>query len=142
MGAGEQSNVPDGKALVRVVDQSRDKAAEVAHDPIKTEKLVKTAERKATRNETSIRRVFGYVLSFSRLLRAYARREYTTVPWGSILLITIGLLYFVSPIDLIPDFLFGGFVDDVALIVSIAKQVQSDLDAFRAWETRHLTEEA
>ncbi len=142
MGTGEQANVPDEKALVKVVDRSRDLATRVAQDPGQTEKLIRSAERKAARNENAIRQVYQYVVSFSRLLRAYARREYTVVPWGSIILITIALIYFVSPIDLIPDFVLGGFIDDIALIASIVKQVQSDLDAFRAWETRDLSEEA
>ncbi|MCL4694540.1 MAG: DUF1232 domain-containing protein [Candidatus Hydrogenedentes bacterium] len=142
MGTGEQANVPDEKALLKVVDRSTALATRVAQDPGQTEKLIRSAERKAARNENAIRQVYKYVVSFSRLLRAYARREYTVVPWGSIILITIALIYFVSPIDLIPDFVLGGFIDDVALIASIVKQVQSDLDAFRAWETRDLSEEA
>ncbi|GMV94320.1 MAG: hypothetical protein AMXMBFR82_40980 [Candidatus Hydrogenedentota bacterium] len=138
MGTGEQ----DEKALLKVVDRSTALATRVAQDPGQTEKLIRSAERKAARNENAIRQVYNYVVSFSRLLRAYARREYTVVPWGSIILITIALIYFVSPIDLIPDFVLGGFIDDVALIASIVKQVQSDLDAFRAWETRDLSEDA
>lgn len=142
MGTGEQASVPDEKALMKVVDRSTALATRVAQDPGQTEKLIRSAERKAARNENAIRQVYNYVVSFSRLLRAYARREYTVVPWGSIILITIALIYFVSPIDLIPDFVLGGFIDDIALIASIVKQVQSDLDAFRAWETRDLSEEA
>lgn len=142
MGTGEQANVPDEKALLKIVDRSTALATRVAQDPGQTEKLIRSAERKAARNENAIRQVYNYVVSFSRLLRAYARREYTVVPWGSIILITIALIYFVSPIDLIPDFVLGGFIDDVALIASIVKQVQSDLDAFRAWETRDLSEDA
>lgn len=39
---------------------------------------------------------------------------------------TIGaaLLYFLSPFDLIPDFLPGGYLDDAAVIVAAFKSVQ------------------
>lgn len=142
MEADQNSNAPDERALVRVVDESRALATRVATDPTRAERLARSAERKSARNENAMRRVFNYVQCFSRLLRAYARKEYTVVPWGSIVLITVGLLYFVSPIDLLPDLLPGGFVDDIALIASIVKQIQADLEAFRDWETRDVSEEA
>jgi uncharacterized membrane protein YkvA (DUF1232 family) len=47
----------------------------------------------------------------------------------------VAVIYFVSPIDFIPDFIpVAGFIDD-ALVVSLAlNQVKADLDAFMAWE--------
>jgi uncharacterized membrane protein YkvA (DUF1232 family) len=69
------------------------------------------------------------------LLRAYTKREYTVVPWGSIVMVTIAILYFVSPIDLIPDWLpLAGFVDDAAVILFVIRQLKQDIDGFLAWE--------
>lgn len=48
--------------------------------------------------------------------------------------ILAGLIYAVSPIDLIPDFLPGGFVDDAVVIGWVLKTVHVELDAFREWE--------
>ncbi len=46
-----------------------------------------------------------------------------------------GLIYLVSPLDLIPDVLpLLGFVDDAAVLFWIVRQVRRDLDDFRAWE--------
>jgi uncharacterized membrane protein YkvA (DUF1232 family) len=141
MSSGENARVPDEKALVRAVDETRAVARRVAACPTKSERLARNAERKAVRNEGAVRRVYRYIQGFTRLLRAYSRREYTVIPWGSIILATVALLYFVSPIDLIPDILPGGFIDDVALIAYIVKQIQTDLDAFLAWEARDLSDE-
>jgi uncharacterized membrane protein YkvA (DUF1232 family) len=46
----------------------------------------------------------------------------------------LGLLYLVSPLDLLPDFLPGGFADDAAVIGFVVKKLRSELVAFEAWE--------
>jgi uncharacterized membrane protein YkvA (DUF1232 family) len=45
------------------------------------------------------------------------------------------ILYFISPLDVIPDFIPGvGYVDDVAVIAWVLNSIAHDLDDFRAWE--------
>ena len=79
-----------------------------------------------------IREDLGVLL---RLMKAWALRSYERVPWTSLLLITGAVVYFVMPIDLIPDGLVGiGFVDDVAVVSTVVRTVRKELDRFRAWE--------
>ncbi|MNH38167.1 hypothetical protein D3C79_991600 [compost metagenome] len=48
--------------------------------------------------------------------------------------IVAGLLYFVSPIDAIPDWLLGvGFLDDIAVLGWVLKTVADELGRFKAW---------
>lgn len=65
---------------------------------------------------------------------AYARWNYREIPPDALTVVIAGLVYVVSPLDLIPDFLPGGFADDAAVIVWVVKTVRDELDAFRAWE--------
>lgn len=70
-----------------------------------------------------------------RMIRAYARRTYTTIPWESLVLAVAALLYFVSPIDLVPDWIpVIGYLDDAAVIAFVAWSIRADLDKFREWE--------
>ena len=47
----------------------------------------------------------------------------------------IALAYFVSPIDLIPDFIpILGLIDDSTVIAVVVAQIKSDIDNFIAWE--------
>lgn len=70
-----------------------------------------------------------------RMVRAYASGEYKGLPWKSILSIVAVLIYFVSPIDLIPDFLpIIGITDDVALVVWLVKTFSGDIQKFGEWE--------
>lgn len=72
-----------------------------------------------------------------RLLGAWGRAEYREVPRSSLVLVAAAVLYFVVPLDLVPDFLFGiGLLDDVAVVAWVVRQVRRDLDDFRAWEAR------
>ena len=55
-------------------------------------------------------------------------------------LVTIAaLLYVLSPIDLIPDFIpVVGYVDDALVVAVCIKLVQADLDKYRDWKLKQL----
>lgn len=75
------------------------------------------------------------LLVVSRLLKAYATGEYRQVPWKTIIRIIAVLLYFVNPIDIIPDLLpIIGLTDDIALTLWLFSSVKDDIDNFMAWE--------
>jgi uncharacterized membrane protein YkvA (DUF1232 family) len=70
-----------------------------------------------------------------RMLRAYIRGEYRELPWKSLILIIGALLYFLTPIDMIPDFIpVTGFADDVAVILLVFKTISDDINAYRLFE--------
>ncbi|WP_347552350.1 YkvA family protein [Pseudalkalibacillus hwajinpoensis] len=76
------------------------------------------------------------VKTFSRLVQEVRKGTYRDISRKSIILIVGGLLYFVSPIDAVPDLLAGvGLLDDVAVIGFIAGQLKQELEKFREWET-------
>ena len=48
-----------------------------------------------------------------------------------------GLLYFIIPTDLIPDFIpIVGLVDDIALLTTIIKSMQGELKKYRNWKAQ------
>lgn len=70
-----------------------------------------------------------------RLLRAYATGQYRDVPIQSMLLIVAAVIYVVSPLDLIPEFVPGiGGLDDLTVLTFALKVVRTELDEFVAWE--------
>jgi len=110
-----------------------EKAREYAGDPRKTQKLVDEAIKKSSgigpliELGESLKLIFG-------LTRDYARGSYRDVRYRSIILIIIGLLYLVAPIDSIPDFIpIAGFIDDAAVLALVIKQVRSELDKYKTW---------
>ena len=87
--------------------------------------------------------MWAYLQAMIRLIRAYANGTYREIPVASLLMILVAVIYFVSPIDFIPDFIpVAGFVDD-ALVISLAlNQVKADLDAFMDWELENTSKKS
>ena len=109
-------------------------ARRIANDAEKAEALAASAETHARRYRQVLGDAWSHVRAFARILRRFVTRDYIAVPWRSMVMMVAALLYFVSPIDIVPDFLFGGMVDDVAVIAAVMRTVRRDVDAFHAWE--------
>lgn len=70
-----------------------------------------------------------------RMVYAYARGHYRAVPWKTMLVVIAGFVYFIDPIDLIPDFIFiGGLVDDVTVLLWVYSTVRGEIRKFQDWE--------
>ena len=70
------------------------------------------------------------------LLTAYADGKYRQVPKRMLVAMVIGILYVVSPVNLIPDWIpVIGWLDDIAIFAIIMDMgVSAELKKFRAWE--------
>lgn len=69
------------------------------------------------------------------LLRDYVSGAYKQIPLGSITAVAAAVLYFVSPVDAIPDFIPGiGYLDDAAVLLLCKKMVRGDLEKYRQWQ--------
>lgn len=81
--------------------------------------------------------VRAQLLTLMRLVRAYATGEYRDVSMKSLVSVLAVLIYFVSPIDLIPDFLpVIGVTDDVALVLWLFKSINEEITHFGEWEKK------
>jgi uncharacterized membrane protein YkvA (DUF1232 family) len=128
----------DQETIADAVKKTSNRASEYLRDREKTMKLIGDARRKAGDAMPAsgpLVEVWHYLQTLFRLVGAYTRREYTDIPWKSLVLIGGAILYFVMPADLIPDIIpVAGLVDDAAVIAFVVAQVRGDLDAFAAWE--------
>lgn len=75
-----------------------------------------------------------------RLLKAQALGKYSMKSYRFLIILTAAILYFINPIDLIPDFVVGlGLTDDLAILTWVFKAAADELNAFKAWEIQHTT---
>ncbi|MCR7558283.1 YkvA family protein, partial [Pseudomonas aeruginosa] len=68
------------------------------------------------------------------LLVAWVRGEYRGLSRQALLSVIAALAYFLSPVDIVPDFIFGvGLLDDLAVLAWVVRRWQAELDAFKVW---------
>ena len=93
------------------------------------------AFQKAREHRAAVANLWDDLQALVRLVTAWARSEYTAVPWRSILMAVGALVYFVNPLDTIPDAIPGfGYVDDASVIALVAGALKTDIARFVRWE--------
>lgn len=76
----------------------------------------------------------AYVPLMMSLVRSYVKKEYTEPPITSMISIVLTLIYFLSPVDLVPDTILGvGYIDDAVVISGCLALVRTDLEDYRIW---------
>ena len=90
---------------------------------------------KAKEHRAALSGLWDDLMALARLVAAWSRREYTAVPWRSIVMAVGALLYFIDPFDAIPDAIPGiGYIDDASVVALVAGALKTDLERFIRWE--------
>lgn len=111
------------------------KAQGLIKDRERAGKVVEEAFRKARETKGPFAEIFDDTILMFSLAADYVKGYYRRVPVGSVVTILAGAVYFLTPIDVIPDFIpVAGYIDDVFVLSSVIRQVRADLDKYRAWK--------
>ena len=133
--------------------QSMRKAIGIADKPEKISNLIGSVSEKLSDMSENKKAVSGFlekIKTLMRMLRAYINGEYREIPWKSLIMIIGSLLYFLMPLDLIPDFIpITGLADDISIVLLVFSSINEDIEAFLEYEqsisespsTDNLTEE-
>ncbi|NTW82204.1 MAG: DUF1232 domain-containing protein [Chlorobiaceae bacterium] len=129
--------------MSRIFEQTKERARVLLGNPGKTGKLIDDVLR-LTSSGRMAPQISGFadkIRSLVRMVKCYIRKEYLDVPWQTIVLATAALVYFVSPVDAISDFLpVIGFTDDAAVLLAVLSSINHDLNRFLEWETTRIDE--
>ncbi|MCP5557130.1 MAG: DUF1232 domain-containing protein [Verrucomicrobiaceae bacterium] len=69
------------------------------------------------------------------LVRDYLSGAYREVPYWVMGAVALALLYFLNPLDLIPDAVPGfGYLDDATVIAFCMKLIDHELERYKAWK--------
>ena len=71
----------------------------------------------------------------ARLIKAYALGHYRQIPWKSILIVVAAIIYFINPIDILPDVIpITGFTDDFGVLLWVYSNLSGEIEKFLLWE--------
>lgn len=72
---------------------------------------------------------------FVSMVKSYIKKEYTAFPMNTLVSIVALLLYWVAPIDIIPDKIpLLGKMDDICALNIVLRGVGKDVEAYKAWK--------
>ena len=129
------SNDVAGSALFKKFLQT---AEGYIRQPTRLKKLLTDAYAKASEKNdvgTLAHEAWDTLQTMFRLIKASMSGEYTGVPGTTVAAAVAVLIYFLSPIDLIPDFIpVLGLLDDVALVAWFSTTLKGEMDRFHEWE--------
>ncbi|WP_370635375.1 YkvA family protein [Pedobacter sp. Leaf170] len=129
----------DRKKILDFFKKSENKASVLLNNKSKAKQTINDALGKAVTNKGDLEGVWSKLLLLFAIAKDYVNGHYTEIPKRSIISILGGILYFLSPIDIIPDFIpVLGFIDDVFILNLVYKQVLKDLEKYRAWKDKQL----
>jgi uncharacterized membrane protein YkvA (DUF1232 family) len=110
-------------------------AESVVADARRLSRVMEEAIKKMNTHSKALGTIFADLQLIFRMVRAWLRGEYQELSNRSVVILVGAVIYFLMPIDAIPDFIPGiGFLDDAAVIAMALAAVKSEVDKFKVWE--------
>lgn len=114
------------------------KAEEYIKKPTRVKQLLNDAYTKASDKKdvgSIAHEAWETIQTMLRLIRTSVSGEYTGLPTSTVVAAVAVTIYFLSPIDLIPDFIpVLGLLDDVALVAWFSTTIKDEMEKFVEWE--------
>jgi uncharacterized membrane protein YkvA (DUF1232 family) len=119
-------------------DRMKVKASKIVNDREALRKLLVDVQDKMSKSsaDDSLKsKVFEFISLIVRMIKGYITGEYRQTPWQTLVMFVAGLIYFITPLDAIPDFIpVAGLIDDATVLIWIGKCFRQDLSNFKEWE--------
>lgn len=130
-----------GNILEKILDSvfyntSLKKASRISKNTVGILTLLKGVLKKiqAEGKSTVLQSITSKVMVLGKLLKFYATGEYRAIDLKNVVIIITAFVYFLSPLDLVPDFIpMLGFADDIALMTFVFNSVSEEIEKFETW---------
>ena len=125
--------------MANKLDKIYNKAKETIAENDRVKALLGEAKsklEKISKNTDERSNFVGQLQLLVRMVRAHFSGEYSAFSIPTILSIVFALVYFITPIDMIPDFIPGlGLSDDISIVYFIFRSITDDITRFQEWES-------
>lgn len=119
--------------IASIFEEYKEKAVEFLSDTEELEKLLLRVDEKF-KSIPKVGDKLKYIPEMLLIVRSYAIKEYQEISLAEIIAIIAALIYFVSPIDVIPDSIpFAGILDDALVAGIVVSWCDEDIDKYMEW---------
>ena len=92
------------------------------------------------RKHISVFKFRTQLYTMARLVTSYAQGHYRAISLKTLLTIMAAFIYFLNPLDLVPDAIFGvGLADDLAVLTWVFRAAHQEIDKFLQWEKTEIS---
>ncbi|KYG75650.1 YkvA family protein [Roseivirga spongicola] len=127
----------------RFFERFKQKATKIVGDSSALKNLLVKVQNKMDdmEDDDSLKgKIVAYLNLVVRMISNSVSGRYPDMPWQTLVMIVAGLIYFIAPIDALPDFIpVAGFLDDATILAWLGKSFQDDLNKYREWEELNLS---
>lgn len=117
--------------------KARTKARQYANDKERSTELLGNVLQKAVKHQAQLKGIWWDLMVLYRMLKAWTTGDYRAMPWKTIVLALTAAIYFLNPLDLVPDFIPGiGYLDDAVVLGFVMNSIRKDVSQYREWESK------
>jgi uncharacterized membrane protein YkvA (DUF1232 family) len=121
--------------MQKIFDRIYKQAERVITSGTALSKLLDEVFLKIGQTSESFYKVQDSVIALARMARAWWKGDYKNISAKSMIAVIAALIYFVNPLDLIPDFIpVIGQIDDIFILGYLVKILNKEIERFMAWE--------
>lgn len=103
--------------------------------------LVDTASKEIDSGKKKILSIHSEIRVLIAMLKSWVKGDYTDIPWMTLLLSVGALVYFVNPLDAVPDIVPAvGLLDDATVIGFVLASIKQDLQNFKIYNSTKVEE--
>ena len=135
----DNKDIQDQEVIDLIEQESQEVTPEEVDEVIVHEEEIREKSEKL--NKDKFGKLYNQVKLALQMVKDYKAGRYREIPWRTIGLLTVGVLYFLNPFDLMPDIIpILGLTDDAVALAAIFKSIQSDLKLYCEWRGLNLND--
>ena len=115
--------------------RAQSQARRYANDKKRSGELLGNVLQKAVKHQDQLKGMWQDLMALYRMLKAWTKGDYRAMPWKTIVLGLTAVIYFLNPLDIVPDFIPGiGYLDDAVVLGFVMNSIRKDVSKYLEWE--------